>query len=117
MKQKERDSVPNRTGMKTLRSSQHLNLSLLNASQIFLPTEPLELWTVVQWLDGIPFDTLSCLPNSTLYLGNIVGWLMLDNSSTNTWRGMGLFGYIVYRCASVVKLSKPFINSAAHSGC
>ena len=29
---------------KTLRSSQDLNLSLLNAGQMLLPTEPLELW-------------------------------------------------------------------------
>ena len=29
---------------KTLRSSQDLNLGLLNAGQMFLPTEPLELW-------------------------------------------------------------------------
>ena len=29
---------------KTLRSSQDLNLGLLNAGQMLLPTEPLELW-------------------------------------------------------------------------
>ena len=83
-----------------------------------MSTEPLELWTVVaiQRLDGIQFDTLSCLPSSTFYLhGLAVGRLrlMLNNSSTNTWHRMGLFGYIAYRCASVVELSEPFINSAA----
>ena len=38
---------------KTLRSSQDLNLSLLNADQMLLPTEPPEALALEQRVDGI----------------------------------------------------------------